>query len=148
MATKILLGRLKDDAGSQIADGENLYLDKHDWACGWYWSFGYVGNARCHFHFNSLLYIKNSKNEVLTNASELFSHTQITDDEWWVIRDLFVQAYALQKAAEVYRHGGHQTTLEGTTDLIRSPDKAKALNDDLERVLEAAWAYTCKAINK
>lgn len=145
--TKILLGKMKSDAGTS-ADGENVWLTKHEWQCGWYWGFGYLGNKNCHFHFDSLLYIKDGKGSVKYCASDLFESTNISDKEWWVMRDLFVQAYALQKAAEVYRNGGHQSTLAGVTDLIKDADIAKRLNADLEKVLNTLWDYACKATEK
>jgi hypothetical protein len=145
--TKILLGKLKADAGTS-ADGENVWLTKHEWSCNWYWSFGWVGNKNCHFHFDSLLCIKDGKGSVKYTASELFESTNISDKEWWVMRDLFVQSYALKKAAEVYRYGGHQSTVVGVTDLIRDDDMAKRLNADLEKTLNTLWDYTCKAIEK
>jgi len=132
MAEKILLGRLKADAGT-YADGENLYLDKHKWDCGWYWGFGYIGNSKSHFHFDSLL--KGSKYQ----ASDIFAQTNISNEEWWLIRDLFQQAYALRAAAEVYIHGGHQTSRPGVTDIIKNPELAKTLNRDLEIVLDKLW---------
>ena len=144
---KILLGKLKSDAGTS-ADGENMWLEKHKWDCGWYWGFGYVGNKNCHFHFDSLLYIKDGKGSVKYTASDLFESTKITDKEWWVIRDLFSQAYALQKAAEVYQYGGHQTTVVGTTDIIKNKERADQINADLQKVLDLVWDYTCKAVNK
>lgn len=147
MTNKILLGKLKNDAGA-CADGENVWLSKHEWQCDWYWAFGYLGNKNCHFHFDSLLYIKDNKGSVKYTASDLFESTNITDNQWWVIRDLFVQAYALKKAAEVYRYGGHQSTLAGVTDLIKDADMAKRLNADLEKILNTLWDYACKAIEK
>ncbi|CAB4130541.1 hypothetical protein UFOVP121_12 [uncultured Caudovirales phage] len=137
---KILLGTLKNDADSP-ASGENLYLEKHKWDCGWYWGMGYIGNNRCHFHFESIL-----KNNAL--ASEMFETTRITDSEWWVIRDLFKQAYALRAAAEVYLYGGHQTSSKGITDILQNAAKARQINDDLERILNLVWDYTCEAIHK
>ena len=83
---RILLGRVAKNAKT-YADGELLFLTKHTWDCGWYWGFGYIGNRNCHFHFDSLL-----ENHKL--ASELFSDTNISNEDWWVIRDLFKQAYA------------------------------------------------------
>lgn len=144
MTERILLGRVKSDIDC-YARGENLYLEKHKWDCDWYWAFGYIGNNRCHFHFDSLLYIKDDKNNVLYEASKLFSSTNISDKEWWVIRDLFVQAYALKSAAEVYRYGGHQTTNPGVTDIIKNADKAADLNKDLEKVLDVLWDFVVKA---
>lgn len=143
---KILLGKIKAGAGT-FADGENVWLDKHSWECSWYWGFGYVGNKNCHFHFDSLLYIKDGKGSVKYTASELFETTNISDKDWWVLRDLFTQAYALKKAAEVYQYGGHQTSRPGVTDLIRNKEFADLLNADLKKVLDAAWQLACKAIN-
>lgn len=144
---KILLGILKADAGTS-ADGQFVYLTKHSWDCGWYWSFGYLGNRNCHFHFDSLLYIKGKHGSVKYCASDLFSDTKITDKEWWVIRDLFVQAYALKKAAEVYKSGGHQTTAKGVTDIIKDNGMVIRLNNDLVKVLDKLWAYVSEAASK
>ena len=144
---KILLGKAKADAGT-CADGENVWLEKHKWDCGWYWGFGYVGNKNYHSHFDSLLYIKDGKGAVKYEASDLFESTNITDKEWWVIRDLFVQAYALKKAAEVYQHGGHQITVSGVTDIIKNKERADQINADLAKVLDTVWGVVCKAVNK
>ncbi len=144
---KILLGKLKSNAGT-FADGENIWLEKHKWECGWYWGFGYIGNKNCHFHFESLLYIKDGKGSYKYTASDLFEATSITDLEWWVIRDLFVQAYALKKAAEVYEHGGHQTSQHSLIDIIHNKERAAQINADLSKVLDAVWQFTCNAINK
>jgi hypothetical protein len=145
---KVLLGRLKRDAGSDIADGENIWLSKHSWDCGWYWGFGYLGNKNCHFHFESLLYIKKANGACKYVASDLFDDTKITDKEWWIMRDLFVQAYALQAAAEVYRHGGHQGFQAGLTNMIVDETMAARVNADLEKVLDALWTYVVQAVNK
>lgn len=144
---KILLGKLKSDAGT-CADGENLWLEKHKWDCGWYWAFGYVGNKNCHFHFDSLLYIKDGKGSIKYTASDLFQSTEITDREWWLMRDLFTQAYALKKAAEVYQHGGHQMFKAGVTDIIANKERADQINADLQKVLDLVWDHACNAVNK
>jgi hypothetical protein len=137
--SKIYLGRVRRDHKSYLS-GENCYLTKHQWCCGWYWGFGYIGNSQTHTHFDST-FLQDYK-----YASEIFETTNISDADWWVIRDLFVQAYALRKAAEVYRYGGHQTSREGLTDLIRDSEMAARLNNDLDRVLERVWAFTVEAI--
>jgi hypothetical protein len=54
MELRICLGTLNDFAGT-FADGEKVYLSQHSWDCDWYWGFGYVGNAKCNFHFDGLL---------------------------------------------------------------------------------------------
>lgn len=135
--TKVLLGHLKVDAGA-ASKGEVIYLEKHEWSCDWYWSFGWIGNKNLHMHFEAFL----ADN---LYADELFETTNITNNEWWVIRDLMVQAYALQKAAEVYRCGGGQTTKAGITNILTDADKTKVLNADLEKVLETMWEYVSEA---
>lgn len=132
---KIFLGTLRN--GSPCFGGEKIWLTKHQWECGWYWGFGYVGNSKCHFHFDCFL-------EKSLTAAELFSDAKIADKDWWVIRDLFKQAYALKRAAEVYLHGGHQTHLEGVTDILRNNTMASLLNNDLEKVLNTAWDFIKK----
>lgn len=135
MTDRILLGRRTDD-------GEACYLSKHQWDCSWYWSFGYLGNRNCHYHFESFL------GSSLYEASKIFSETKITDKEWWVIRDLFVQAYALKKCAEIYQYGGHQTSQQGVTDLLKSAEKAATLNADLENILGTTWHYISACVSK
>jgi hypothetical protein len=117
-----------------IYEGERVYLPKHSWDCGWYWGFGYVGNRDCHFHFETFF-------EESSYASEVFTDPNFTDQNWWYVRDLFIQAYALKKVAEVYSYGGHQASKAGLTDILRSEDKAKQANDDLELVLNALWQF-------
>jgi hypothetical protein len=145
MTTKILLGRLQDNAGT-FADGEQVFLEKHKWNCEWYWGFGYLGNSCCHFHFDSIL--KDSK-----TADELFKKTKhikrpFSNKDWWILRDLFKQAYALKRAAEIYQYGGHQTTLEDVTDILKNAEKAKQLNADLEIILNKSWEFACSVVNR
>jgi len=133
---KLLLGRVSKGAGT-YADGELLYITEHQWDCGWYWAFGYIGNRNNHFHLDSLL--KQTK-----LASELFSDTKITNSQWWIIRDLFIQAYALKAAAQTYKYGGHQTSLAGVTDILKNDEKVTVLNADLKLILDTAWDYLLK----
>lgn len=135
---KIYLGTVKATSGTYAAGGA-LYLSKHSWDCDWYWGFGHVGNLNCHFHFESLLENSNL-------ASEIFESTNISDSDWWVIRDLFKQAYSLKDAAATYRHGGHQTSRTGITDILKNPEMEQKLNSDLERILDKLWEFVMEAV--
>jgi hypothetical protein len=110
-----------------------FYIEKHKWDCNWYWGFGYIGNARLHTHFNSV-FLNGAEN----NVDKIFIKPVFTQDEWWVIRDLFIQAYALSRAAEIYQHGGHQTD-----KAYRLPNPngeiSDELNEDLQIVLGELW---------
>ena len=136
--TKIYLGKFKKDNGTSGA-GEAIYLTEHTWDCNWYWGFGYIGNSRNHFHFDSLL--KDAR-----YASEIFESTNISDKDWWIIRDLFIQAYALKSVAEIYQYGGHQNNLQGVTDIIKNKEKADIANADLKIVLDVVWDFAKKSI--
>jgi hypothetical protein len=120
---KILLGK--------TAEHGVIYLEKHRWECDWYWGFGYVGNNHCHFHFESFLGSE-------TDIHKIFDETPLTQLQWWVLRDLFIQAYTLKKAAEVYQYGGHQID-RVICRVIGDKKKAEMLNHDLELVLNRIW---------
>ena len=138
---KILLGTIRNDFEG-ITSGQKIYLEKHNFDCGWYWGFGYIGNHRLHTHFDNV-FLNSTK-----NASEIFEETEITNDEWWIIRDLFVQAYALKECSAVYRHGGFQTSKKGITDIIQSDNLERVLNCDLEKVLNKLWDFISNAVVK
>lgn len=119
-----------------------LYLSKHSWDCGWYWRFGYIGNPCYHLHINSLLGIEH-------DVSRIFDvETEITQDQWWIIRDLFRQAYALTEAAAVYQYGGRQATKPDITDCIKNLEMAARINKDLETVLDKVWDFIVNEVKK
>lgn len=109
------------------------YLTKHTWDCGWYWGMGYVGNINCHYHIKEML------KEL--DVSKAFTSTSITQNQWYVICDLFKQAYALKAVAGVYRYGSHITNLAGVTDCLKDSSKEAAINKDLEKLLDVTWDY-------
>ncbi len=131
---KIFIGKVSEHFEHGSIAGEKIYLTKHSWDCDWYWGFGYIGNKDLHTHFN-IVFLETTR----YTPKEIFDTCIFDSKTWWVLRDLFVQAYALKKAAEIYQHGGHQTTLTGTTDMIKDLNKAEILNKDLEKILNKIW---------
>ena len=135
---KVFLGTVKTtDNDHNLYAGDRIYLSKHSFDCGWYWGFGYIGNSNLHCHFNKS-FLSNSK-----YCDELFRIPRYTNNQWWVIRDLYIQAYALKDCAEIYTHGGRQISGDDTK-IIQSNDKAKIINDDLEKVLTKVWNLLVK----
>jgi hypothetical protein len=125
MKEKIYLGRM---------DNQPIYITKHSWVCDWYWSFGYLGNENIHFHIESLL-------ENRLYVDKIFIETKLTQGQWWIIKDLFIQCYRLAKVAETFRHGGYQTKLKGVTDIIESEELENLMNHKLEILLDKTWEY-------
>lgn len=136
MATnKILLG-IANDKIEFFQKGERIYLTEHSWNCGWYWGMGYIGNKDCHTHFNSVFL--DNKN-IWNSLENFFSATFLTENQLWILKDLFKQAYTLKECAEVYRHGGHCTIQKGTTDIIINKELEERINKDLEIILNKIW---------
>ena len=117
--------------------GESLYIDKHKWDCGWYWGFGYIGNRNLYTHcdvfIDELLWRSNT--EVF--ESSIFKN----NNDFWVFKDLLKQAYSLKSTSEVYQNGGHCTTKKGITTIIQNKQRAKWINNDLEKVLNTLWSF-------
>ncbi len=127
MADKIYLGISKDYE-------EEIYITKHTWDCGWYWAFGYLGNHTTYFHIKKWL----DNSDITDN---LKSSPIITQEVWWKLGDLFKQAYALQKVADVYHRGGANWSETGEMGISKDLDKCKEINKDLLKVLEDIWKY-------
>lgn len=112
----------------------SVYLRKHQWDCDWYWAFGYLSSPNCHYHIENYL-----KSEYL-EVKEVFKKTWINQSQWYVIRDLFIQAYSIKKTAETYLYGGHQTSDARKYSII-DDDMNYRLNKDLETLLDRIWDY-------
>jgi hypothetical protein len=149
------LGNLKDG-------GKPVYLEDFSWDCGWYWGGGYVGNSNLHCHFDGCFldvpdvrghplgnfvtpwtpkrehegerHVMSNGCGIWENLGFFLDDPQYTPTEWWRIKDLFKQFYALLKAAKVFRYGGHCTSQGRTTGEI-SPDMEKAINRHIEAVI-------------
>ena len=126
-------------------DKQPIYLTKHEWSCDWFWGFGWLGNKNLHFHMETFLI---AGPDLYCAIDTFLPETKITQSEWWVILDLFKQAYALGHCAEVYRFGGYLKTRKGVTDVIHDLDKAKALNADLEKLLDHIWMFVSDVVAK
>jgi len=140
---KIYLGTLNNKFKKSTIAGDQLWLTKHTWDCEWYWAFGYIGNKNLHTHFDSVIL-----NNVGEGFNKIFSDTPFTEDQLYVICDLFKQAYALKEAAAVYKYGGHITSNTEFSKLIENPEMVTKLNADLKIVLDRLWDFIEKCIDE
>jgi len=124
--------------------GKKLWLEKHEWACGWYWAFGYIGNRNLHMHISALIDHPEKYAPDWVLVSEQFESTWMTQGQWWIMRDLFLSAYALKKAAAAYCHGGHQTASAKPYRVI-CPDQENRINVDLGILLDNIWQFVFEA---
>jgi hypothetical protein len=142
---------------------QHIYLSDFTWDCDWYWGGGYLGNKDTHFHFDGAFLDTPDRRghslgsfytpwdkipERVTDKVILGNGAAVWEDigtflddvpphiaaNWWRIKDLFKQFYALRAAAEVYRCGGH-CTHKGRNPAELNPDMAKQINSHIETVI-------------
>lgn len=139
-----------------------VYLEDFTWDCGWYWGGGYVGNKNFGAHFDGcFLDVPDSRGHplgaffdpwtrrpdtvadfvILKNGAAVWEdlnffldNAQYTSNEWWRIKDLFKQFYALRTAAEVFQYGGHCSSGNRRPAEINK-EMAATINKHLEEVV-------------
>jgi len=137
MTDKIFLGTIREM-------NARVWIEKHKFDRGWYWAFGYIGNCNLHMHIESLIDHPEKYDPYWTSVGRQFSQTWLTQDQWWILRDLFISAYALKKAAAVYRHGGHQSS-KAKPYRVDNEEMEKRINADLETLLNRLWDFLTTA---
>ena len=127
---KIFLGKIEGTGP--------IYLTQHRWECDWYWAFGYLGNRDCHFHIKSLIKHPGHYDPDWHKVDKHFTETWLRQDQWWILRDLFIQAYAIRECADSMLYGGHQTD-DAKPHRITSTSLNVELNGHLETLLNNIW---------
>jgi len=106
-------------------DNEKIYLSAPSWDCDWYWGFGYLGNDRRHYHFDSLMKDTN----LWQGVKDHFKDLRIPDKQLWTFSELIVTAYTLRKTAEVLGRGGSHYTVNPCFAIIQNKNEAKRINE-------------------
>jgi len=143
MENNVLIGKLKNS-------GDEIYLEKHNWDCEWYWAFGYLGNKDLHFHMSEMIPNVSNSKEIAFKMFNDDIDVIILDEklDGFVIMELFKQAYTLKDYAELL-HMGH-AGIGNANNLGINQDKelAKQVNAKLEKVLDDIWNYITTSLSK
>lgn len=158
---KALARPFKVYLGSVKKHPESIFLNGFSWDCDWYWGGGYLGNSRCHFHFDGAFLdtpdrrghplgnfvtpwdkdpgegavVLRNGCSVWENISTFLDNTpEHISANWWRIKELYKQFYALKSAAETFRYGGHCTS-EGRAEAEINLDMAEKINLHIGRVI-------------
>jgi len=125
-------------------DNECIYITKPKFDCGWYWSFGYLGNKSQHYHLENyqskdhFLKLEDGSFKSLTEKRNkcmydcLLEDYKLTDkikENLWVFCELSLSIYALKETAEVLSRGGSHMTTNPCKDIIINEDEVKRLNE-------------------
>lgn len=132
----IFFGERKDDL-SQI------FIQQPSWDCGWYWSFGYLGNYREHYHLHGYA---NGRNINMYDA--LLADYQLNPkiaNNLWKFCELALTAYSLKTAAEVLGRGGSHMTTNPVADIIKNPAEVDRIN---KQVLPAIFDAIAEIIQE
>ena len=124
--------------GKHKESGESIYIKKSTWDCGWYWSFGYLGNRNWHYHLDNY---QNGRNFNMYDA--LITDYDLNDkikDNIWVFCELALSIYQLKKSAELFGRGGAHMTTNPCADIIKDTDYTKKINTEiLPQVMQKFW---------
>ena len=107
-------------------EGSSIYLSPPAWECGWYWSYGYLGNANCHYHLNDLIDRCNLYDGIKKHFGDTFI---LKDKAIWTFCELSRTIYSLKETAEVLGRGGSHYCNNPIADLIKNPDEVKRINE-------------------
>ena len=121
--------------------GENVYLPKASWDCGWYWGFGYLETLNSHTHFDS---------EILNNKEHIHGHDMfekyfvesvLTDDEIWELVDYMQTFYNLRESAEIFGRGYSYCTERAKIDELKNDEIVNKINKImLPKLFERVYA--------
>lgn len=120
--------------GTRKSDGHKIYITQPSWDCGWYWSFGYLGNRNEHYHLDGYA---NGRNINMYDAlKEDYDLAPAIEENLWKFCELAKTAYTLKETAEVLGRGGSHYTTNPLAALIKNQDEVKRIN---EKVLPAIF---------
>ena len=130
--------------GTRKSDGAKIYLDAPKFACGWYWSFGYLGNESEHYHLsnynikNHVLKLEDGTLKIITEARNICMRDALLNDynlseelekNLWTFCELAMTAYTLKAAAETLGRGGSHMTDNPCKEEIKNADEVKRINE-------------------
>ena len=142
MSTK----RTKVFFGTRKEDSRRIYLELPTWDCDWYWSFGYLGNAKEHYHLSGyqskqrFFTNEDGKLVVLTEKRNMCMRDCLLEDynlnplliedehTLWTFCELALTAYQLKETAEVLGRGGSHMTTNPCENIIKDEDMVKKIN--------------------
>lgn len=131
-------GKNKVYFGHHIEWNEKIWLTKPKYSCGWYWSFGYLGNKNCHYHLDGYQNGRNINMYAALQTDYLLS-PHIANNLWSFCEQAQT-IYTLKEAADVLYRGGANYTTNPLRNFIISNNHNDNLNMVvLPKLLQNFW---------
>lgn len=123
-------------------DGYQYWLEKGNWDCGWYWSFGYIYYGNSFSHFDSLFgqdekdfacnFYEGFTSRIIESPLYQPGESKTNHKRLWEFCDLARTIYILKEAAEVLGIGGsHYIGNPLCKDLVKDEAYVKHLNEQV-----------------
>lgn len=109
-------------------NGQEEYLRKPSWDCGWYWGFGYLGNIKIHHHCDTVSKTKNMFEALKEYYNE---DIKLSDDDLWTFCELMNSFYILKKTSELYYSGCSGYTQNPISIQLKNEKEYKRINNEL-----------------
>lgn len=123
-----------------------VYLSPPSFDCGWYWGFGYLGNATSHYHVSGLEGRENGFNNLHDGFKKHFGDTlRVNKSDMWTLAELFKTFYNLKETAEVLGRGGSHYSQNPCKDIIINSDEVTRINS---KVLPAIFKEIYKILSR
>jgi hypothetical protein len=148
-------GNNKVTLGIRKEDGVTIYITKPSFDCGWYWSFGYLGNKNEHYHLkdyqSKTISIKDSEDKfhifeqkrnlnMFDALREDYELNPCIEENLWQFCELAATVYTLKETAEVFGRGGSHYTSNPCFNVIINKAEVKRINEIvLPEVLQTFW---------
>lgn len=150
-----IIGKNKVFFGLDKKTRENIFITKPSFDCGWYWSFGYLGNKDLHYHLESYSHkehhfilndgttkcITENRNINMRDALLLdYELCENIKDNLWVFCELSTTIYDLKKAAEIFHIGGSHYTENPLKTLLKREYLNTLLNETIiPKLCQELW---------
>lgn len=152
--TKTISGREKFLLGKRKDDGASIFMTKPSFDCGWYWSFGYLGNKDEHYHLSgysqkshyfqlkdgTYKHITEDRNKNMYDCLlEDYDLEPQVKDNLWSFCEQASTIYNLKEIAEIFNRGGSHFTTHPLQSMIKGFDKSAIVNELLPALLQKFW---------
>lgn len=105
-------------------EGDEIYIDRPQWSCEWYWSFGWLYGKDV---FTHIKYIGTS--HLFNNIKQHFTRTVFTTDkDLWVFCEISASIYTLKECAELFHRGGSHYMQNPCKELLTQHDWEHHIN--------------------
>lgn len=128
MINKILVGNIGNFP---------VFIEKHKWSCGWYWSFGHLSTQTSSFNIKSMLPNQSNQDKIVFKNDDTLQLAPKYAGKGWYIMEMFNRARILQEYAEL-RHLGYGGISELKYEL-KDKKEADKINSALKEILDEVW---------